>query len=218
MPTIRHYSAADRQAVREISCETAVLGRPIGSLAPDREIFADCITRYYTDYEPQALWVAESGGRVVGYVSGCLDSRRYRRVMAWNIVPPMLLQALARGLLFKPASWRLIRAGWMTLRLGAAADDALLEPYPAHLHINLREGFRGQGLGAKLIDTLENQLLASGVAGLHAAIRSDNTAACRLFERLGFTVLFRQPIVWPQQYGFTRHERVFFVKCLTKAG
>lgn len=214
---IRHYAAADRQAVRDICCETAVLGKPIDTVFPDREVFADSVIRYYTDYEPQTLWVAESGGRIVGYASGCLDSRRYRRIVAREILPKALLRGLMQGVLLQPGAWRLLGAGIMTLRLGNLPGRELLKPYPAHLHVNLREGFRGQGLGSQLINALEAQLAASGAGGLHAAVRSDNEPVCRLFERLGFAVLCRQPIVWPENGLLKRHERVVYAKRLTAA-
>lgn len=211
---IRPYSAADRQAVREICCETAVMGKSVDTVMPDREIFADCVSRYYTDYEPAALWVAEADDRVVGYVSGCFDSRRYYRVLSWKILPRVVVRGFLRGLLGQPATWRLMRAGLMTLRLGGLRDPKWLESYPAHLHINLREAFRGKGIGQQLIDALTAQLTEAGVCGLHAAVRGDNVAVCRLFERLGFAVLYRQPIVWPEEGVFKPHERVIYGKRL----
>lgn len=39
--------------------------------------------------------------------------------------------------------------------------------YPAHLHINVDEAWRGRGVGAQLIDAFANHARAAGVDGLH---------------------------------------------------
>ena len=73
---IRVYRPDDRDAVRTVACDTADRGEPVEGFFRDREVFADLLTRYYTDWEPQSLWVAEAEGRVIGYLTGCLDTRR----------------------------------------------------------------------------------------------------------------------------------------------
>ena len=90
--TIRPYRQADRHAVRAIVCDTAERGGPVERFFHDREVFADLLTRYYTDWEPGSLWVAERDAWVVGYLTGCLDTRRYHRVMAWRIIPMAVLR------------------------------------------------------------------------------------------------------------------------------
>src|SRR6185295_10181363 len=115
-PTIRSFRAADRPAVRALACDTAERGEPVERFYPDRDVFADLLTRYYTDWEPASLWVAEQDGEVVGYLTGCLDTRRYRRVMAWRVVPAAILRGVFRGLLFRPETWRLAFAGIATER------------------------------------------------------------------------------------------------------
>jgi hypothetical protein len=48
---IRPSEQRDREAVREICCDTADGGERVESFFPDREVFADLLTLYYTDYE-----------------------------------------------------------------------------------------------------------------------------------------------------------------------
>ena len=72
---VRPYEPRDRAAVRQIAWDTADNGEPV-SFFSDREVFADILTRYYTDFEPQSLWVVDHAGQAVGYLSGCLDDRR----------------------------------------------------------------------------------------------------------------------------------------------
>ena len=63
---IRSYEARDRETVREISCDTAERGNPVETYFKDREVTADFLTSYYTEYEPISAWVAEYQGRIVG--------------------------------------------------------------------------------------------------------------------------------------------------------
>ena len=48
----------------------------------------------------------------------------------------------------------------------AAFADASAR-YPAHLHVNLAEGYRGQGIGAQLIDTFSHAVQNAGASGVH---------------------------------------------------
>ncbi|MEY2555814.1 MAG: hypothetical protein QOF93_958, partial [Verrucomicrobiota bacterium] len=51
--TIRSYRKTDRDAVRRLCCQTGFLGTPIDPVYEDRQLFADFLTTYYTDWEPE---------------------------------------------------------------------------------------------------------------------------------------------------------------------
>src|SRR5580698_6466181 len=67
---IRPYRASDRDVVRAICADTGFLGQPIDPVFEDRELFADYLTSYYTDAEPESTFVCELEGEVKGYVMG----------------------------------------------------------------------------------------------------------------------------------------------------
>lgn len=183
---IRRYQARDRAAVREIACDTADSGQPVERFFPDREVFADVLTRYYTDIAPEATWVAEHDGQVVGYLTGCLDTRRFIRTMAWRIVPPAFLKALSHGTLWH----RFIRENLHLPARGGFERRQLFADYPAHLHLNLRSDCRHRGIGRQL---LEQFLRQAPVAGVHAGVSETNAAGRQFFEKSGFTELGREP-------------------------
>ena len=189
---IRPYEPRDRPAVREICCDTADNGGPMESFFPDRELLADLVTRYYTDYEPQSAWVAERDSAVVGYLTGCLDTARFRRVMAWRIVPVLLGKALARGTPWHPQVRALLRANAGDWFRGGLRSGVSLAEYPAHLHVDLLAATRGLGVGRALMARWFDQVRAAGLRGIHAGVNADNTDGCRFFEAMGFTVLDRQ--------------------------
>ncbi len=66
---------------------------------------------------------------------------------------------------------------------------AVLEEYPAHLHIDLVPAAQGHGWGRRLIDTLREALAADGVPGVHLGYAVSNTDAAAFYRRLGFREL-----------------------------
>ena len=207
---IRLSTPADRPAIRRLCWETGDRGRPLEAVYSDRETVADVLTGYYTDEEATATWVAESQGRVIGYLTGCLDSVRYRHVMMWRVIPRMIGQAIRRGALGHPQTWRLLRAILVTWRRGGFDRAISLDRYPAHLHLNLQDGFRGRQIGRRLLEQFLSQARRRRVAGIHVAVSSVNPHACRFFERMGFTVLSRSPSVTLGAAANAARETIFY--------
>jgi ribosomal protein S18 acetylase RimI-like enzyme len=69
---------------------------------------------------------------------------------------------------------------------------AVLEAYPAHLHIDLLARTRGSGLGRLLIDRLLAELRQREVIGVHLGVDGRNTNAIDFYEHLGFHALERE--------------------------
>src|SRR5476651_390820 len=76
---IRPYSPEDRAALRAICADTGFLGQPIDPVFEDRELFADYLTSYYTDAEPESTFVCELNGEVKGYLMGSRFPKRKAR-------------------------------------------------------------------------------------------------------------------------------------------
>ena len=190
---IRAYAPGDRAGLRQICCDTADAGQPIENFFPDREVFGDLLTNYYTQHEPSSTFVADNDGDVVGYVTGCLETKRFLRVMIWRIVPVVLINALLRGTLWHPQTVRLLRANLgLWLKHGKRTAQERLDGYPSHLHVNVRQGFRGQHLGHRLIETFCERARAAGSPGVHAGVSAENPSARHFFEGLGFQELHRE--------------------------
>ena len=85
------------------------VAEPIENFFPDREVAADLLTKYYTDYEPESTFVALGDGRLIGYINGCMDNRRYGLVMFWLLMPALLVKAFKSGLFFRPEIRQLLR-------------------------------------------------------------------------------------------------------------
>lgn len=189
MIIIRKYEPKDRNDVRRISCETSFLEHPRALIFDDDEILADALTLYFTDYEPESCFVAVQDGRVAGYVIGSTNVARMQKVCNARISPPLVIKALARGVFFRLRNLKLLCHILKSLIKGEFIMPAFTDRYPATLHINLEQGFRSGGTGARLIETYLQYLKEKGVSGLHFGTFSEG--ASRFFLKTGFKVLFR---------------------------
>jgi GNAT superfamily N-acetyltransferase len=74
----------------------------------------------------------------------------------------------------------------------AAAPDAVVREFPAHLHIDLLERTRGQGTGRAMVERNLATLRSLGAPGLHLDVVAVNANAIAFYEHLGFHALERR--------------------------
>ncbi|MFA5144349.1 MAG: GNAT family N-acetyltransferase [Candidatus Omnitrophota bacterium] len=186
---IRKYDSRDRPAVRRICCETALMGEPSTVFFDDDEIFADALTAYFTDYEPESCFMAEYDNHVIGYLLGAKDVRRMGKIFADKITVPLLMKALRRGVFFHKKNVKFLSRVFLSLVKGEFKTPDFSKDYPAILHINISKECRMAGVGSKLINAYLGYLRALGVKGIHLATISDK--AGQFFSKQNFQLLFR---------------------------
>ncbi len=187
---IRKYKPSDRGALRAIACDTAFLGEPGDVYFDDREILADLLTIYFTDYEPESSFVAESGGEVTGYLTGAKNINSYMNVLLIRILPSLFIKAVRRHVLTKKKNIL-----FLLQFLGSFFKNEFKMPnfskrYPAILHINLKNGHRSAGTGSRLIAAYLDYLRGEGVAGVHLSSISENGSP--FFVKNGFKLLYKK--------------------------
>lgn len=185
---IRPYEVRDRQTIRHINYETSFLHKP-HLFFDDQEVIADALTKYYTDYEPGSCFVAEANGEVVGYVIGTLNIKRMVREYAFKIFFPVLLKALMRGVFFKAKSYRFF---WNCLKSYIKGEFRVPDYaglYPSTFHINVRDGFRGQRVGTRLIFRTVQLIAEKNVGGVQFSTMSDDSK--EFFINMGFHVVYQ---------------------------
>ena len=210
--SIRPYSPEDRASVHRIAADTAFFGDPVEAYLDDRRLFCDAFYAYYTDFEPQHGWVACEGEQVVGFLAGSTDATRQRQVFFTRILP-ILLRRLAKGEYYLgKRTWRYIAAVGKGF-LGREFTHANLRQYPAHLHVNVASGWRGHGLGRRLIESYLDQLRELGLSGVHLSTSSENRAACALYEKMGFRLLDSRPThLWNNFFSHPIENRCYGLK------
>jgi ribosomal protein S18 acetylase RimI-like enzyme len=209
---IRQYQAADRQAVFRIGGDTAFFGAPIEAYMEDRNAFLDAFYAYYTDLEPEHSWVASANGEVVGFLTGCVDTRVHDRKI-FRVIIPRVAGKLMRGKYhFGKLSLRYFR-GLLGGLLSGEFTHVDLDLYPAHMHINVEAAWRGYKLGQWLMESYLGQLRGLGISGVYLDTTSLNEAACRLYEKMGFRLLDERPDrFWAKWFGHPVDNRCYGLK------
>jgi ribosomal protein S18 acetylase RimI-like enzyme len=191
---VRKYRPEDRPRVRWICSETGFVGRPQEKIFDGREEFADLWSAYWTDYEPYNAFVGAVGGRVEGYLLGCLDTPRQEKIWSERILPRVGRKMIRNGW-FKNALNRQYVAAMLRSRLRgelAMPMNQILPDYPAHLHTNIGDpACRGIGLGKRMMLAYFDLLRQHSVPGVHLGTTDHNREAVPFYERMGFRVLYR---------------------------
>lgn len=207
---IRKFKSTDRDEVRKIATSTAQ-----GYPRSDLQLVGDLLTDYYVNYEPEHMLVVEAEGRVVGYLSGCFNSSRCRWIKSTRVIPKAVLRALIRG----EIGWSELRYLWAFIYVAAHGGLRSSPPlgYPAHFHINIAEGWRGQGLGTRLAEKFLRMVKKSGIPGVHVRVRKNDMQASRFFRSLGFSRENGYPILVAEGAKFLTSRSIIYTK-QTKPG
>jgi hypothetical protein len=188
--TIRSYRASDRAAVRGLCCQTGFLGEPIDPVYEDRQLFADFLTTYYTDHEPESSFVLEVDGEIRGYLLGSRKPLRNQLYALYQNVW-LFFRALARYFRYNGRSRRFIR--W-TLVHGWREVPAAPRRVP-HFHINLLPDARKVSTTRALMSAYLSYLYRCGEKRVYGQIVTfESRRGEKMFERYGFKVLNRAEI------------------------
>jgi ribosomal protein S18 acetylase RimI-like enzyme len=183
---IRSFTESDRPELLALFAR-AREDSPSASLWGHEESEAAIYLTPYMDLEPESLFVAESGGRLVGCLTGCPDSSRLPSEEA------RMLEAIrTHRLMLRPRLAAFFARSTGDLLWGAAhrrpRAAAFEDPrWPAHLHINLVPEARGTGAAENLMTAWFDRLRSTGSPGCHLQTLCENTRALSFFRRMGFT-------------------------------
>ena len=193
---IRGFQPADRAAVRDLCCRTGFLGNAIDPVYQDRELFADFLTTWYTDHEPESSFVLEINGEICGYLLG---SRRplLNQLYSFQQNIVLFLRALLRYPRYNRASRRFIR--WMITN-GWREVPAAPSRMP-HFHINLLPEARKVATTRALMSAYLSYLYRCGEKQVYGQIVTfESRRGEKMFERYGFKVMNRSEITKWRRY------------------
>lgn len=186
MSGIRPASLHDLPGAYRVCLQTADSGRDATALYRNPDLPGHVfVGPYIVSPADVALVVSDELG-LAGYVVAAVDTRAFEAWAEENWWPALRSQYPARA--GDTHDERVIRF----MHDPPQAPDALVGDYPAHLHINLLERVRGQGLGRALIERLLATLWQRGTAGIHLEVSEANRQAIAFYKRVGFVDLERR--------------------------
>ncbi len=210
---IRPYEPRDREAIRWLCCETGFLGKPIDSVFEDRELFADYLTAYYTDIEPESCFVLEQDGAIKGYLLG---SRRPFRQQVHSFFHnfQLFVRGMARYARYNSATREFIH--WILQNSWKEVPAAPRRT--AHFHFNVlpeAQSISGTRLMLNMyFDYLRN---AGEKAVFGQLVTFESRRGAKVLERYGFRVIEKREIT---KYRGKHPEAVYLttvIKQLTAA-
>jgi GNAT superfamily N-acetyltransferase len=158
------------QAVHALCCLTGNDGAPI---APERwDFFAQTWIAPYQRILPHWTYVAVQDDRVKGYLTGCPDSKTFKRTKFFRFDLPLSVKIISRGPIKDSDRRRFLRQTFgLDRALARRFPDELRRliesDYPAHLHMNVDRETRGQGVGSGLVERYFRDLQEAHVTGVH---------------------------------------------------
>jgi L-amino acid N-acyltransferase YncA len=187
---VRKYCASDRDSVRALCCETGFLGSAIDPVFEDRGLFADFLTDYYLQHEPDSAFVLTKGDSLQGYILGSRHPLRHQfHSLFQNFVYGGTI--IRRYFGYRPESRQYIH--WL---ISKAWREVPAAPRTiGHFHINLLPAAKSIQVTRQLIETYLSHLYDHGVKQVHAQmVTFDGRRGFKLFERYGFKVLNQSEI------------------------
>ncbi len=220
---VRPFEEGDRESIRRIARETGLKGNPTRLFFEDEEIIPLLYVDYYLDHEPAACFVATVGGRVVGYLIGCLDARRRRWIMRTSIYPRVARRILGKLLTLQYRKKETFRTfWWIAIRSWREALPRPADCYLAHVHSNVEEGYRGRHLERRLSRAFRRYILLRGVQGLHTIIREpegEDALSAFLCRERGYRIIaVRRNTLWEKSTGCKWYARLLVCDVKPLAG
>jgi hypothetical protein len=190
--TVRPYRPGDRDALRAICADTGFLGQPIDPVFEDRELFADYLTSYYTDAEPESTFVCEVDGEVKGYLMGSRYPKK-KDAFERRKLPGLVARGLWRYFTrpYNAASRKYVH--WILTQ--ARKEQPFTPPDIPHFHFNLLPEAKNVSATRELVDTFLQYLYDNGEKQVYGqVVVYESRRGDRMFARYGFKVIDQREV------------------------
>ena len=169
MIEIRKYKPQDKEYLRKICLETSAFD--INAKNMEKFLYL-MFNDYYTEAEGDVCFVAVDEDDIpVGYVLCSKNHKEYEKT--FNAFYQPEIDALG------------IKYAMMS-RGEKAVHKLFSNKYPTHLHIDLTEKCRRQGVGTRLISALKEELKNRGINSIMLSCGAANKPAVKFYEKNGF--------------------------------
>lgn len=174
MVTVKKYEPKYADDVRNVCINTGPESAKTDKNMRDFIIFTFC--DYYIEQEPENVFVLvdEETDTAQGYVFGARDFRTYIK----NIRPYLKKVKNTGKENYRDAIGEIMGHAIFSLK------------YPAHLHIDINEPYRGNGNGTRMVTTLTEHLKNNkGVKSVMLIVGTSNKRGINFYEKNGFKTI-----------------------------
>ena len=169
MITIRAYKSDDLESVRDVCHKTA----HTKTYQKNKDLVTTMYLDYYAIEEPEYVFVAvDETDTPIGYVLCSVDYDKFHKVFIEKYASKIKKRFPIDYYNKKSFEPKILKKH--------------LPQYPAHLHIDILDGYQGQGVGRKLLDALFNKLKEDNIPGVCLVAAKSNKNACGFYEHMGF--------------------------------
>jgi len=187
MAMIRQVVPSDLDEIYAISLATGDGGKDAAPLYRDSRMVGHIYSAPYATLSPNTVFVVEDADGIAGYIAGAHDTRHFEECLENDWWP--VLRAIYADPAGDPETWDADQRRSFTIHHPRRMWDAILEAYPAHIHMNLLPRLQGHGLGTRLLDRWIANARNAGVKGIHLGINASNQPGQRFWMSRGFEPL-----------------------------
>lgn len=170
---IRKYKPEYKKQLQQVCLNTAPPEALTDATFGDLILSTYC--NYYLEKEPEnSFALVDDEDNAQGYIFSAVSYRRYLK----GIIPYMKhVKEIAGKDVLEPIR-EIIVTGILSVK------------YPAHMHIDINDGFRGSGNGTKMVTTMLDHLRSKNIKGVMLIVGTDNKRGQNFYRKNGFhTVL-----------------------------
>jgi ribosomal protein S18 acetylase RimI-like enzyme len=187
MGEIRPVQSGDLDALYHIALKTGASGQDAAHLHKDPNLIGHIYAAPYAVLEPGSAFVVEDGEGVGGYIVGTADTRAFDARMEAEWWPA--LRSRYEDPATPPAAWTADELRSYLIHHPFRTPSRVVDPYPAHLHINLLPRLQGRGFGKSLIDRWLARMRELGAPGAHLGVSTANERGLAFYRAYGFEEL-----------------------------
>lgn len=176
--------------MRNLCCETGFLGKAVDPVFEDRELFADYLTKYYTDIEPESSFVLEQDGEIKGYLLGSRRPLLHQTYGLW-----LNISLFLRGMLRYPGYRKETKAFIRWILQNSWKEVPAAPRKTAHFHFNVLPEAQGLAGTREMINRYFDYLREAGEKQVFGQIVTfENRRGAKVLQRYGFKVLEKREI------------------------
>ena len=177
---------ADLPYIYEICYLTGHNGESVVEICPDKFKIGHYFAAPYVYFDSEMCFVVTEDNIPKGYIIGTHDTEKYTEWLNREWLPRVrILYDFKQN-----ESTHELEIYLNSVIKDDTVNDARLEPFEAHLHIDLLPELQGKGLGRTLINTFFDQCREKGSSKVHLGVSSKNPGAVAFYKKIGMYVIY----------------------------